>query len=807
MSAADSLGERSKTRGERRAKHPDGRPSGLRRFAMMALLMLVFLLVPTGSAQAQPGCEGEPAPQPEAAGSGADGLLRPPDSRPSLAEGTDGLPPDSSLYGEYGTAGQQWHTIRDSCVDKLGSSAIATLNTSAWDLSKTINQSTITVYEAAASDRLLNNFNSLIENVVSELREGVWRPLLPTVIILGAVWLGWYGLIRKRVTLTLESAIWMVIATALGIWILVNPGQILSLAGNIVNSGGQLVNTAVSRVSADGPSTECPPGAPAVEQADWESGSEFAVRQNSHMLWSGLVCQPWMAGNFGNGPAADAASEEHGVALLQSQGISRTEQDQIQNGEVDPVELTEQKQEQYEGIASSVQADYPEVYPVFEGNQQGSRLSVATLALFASVFAGGLILAGSVALIVLKIGFLLLLLLAPIFLLIGVHPGYGRTVLLRWFEMMLGLLLKQVFIILLISLLVMCYGLVMATNLGWGLQMILLALFTLALFIYRKPFAHLFSSVNANTFTSRMVSDAVQSRALSRSANVLPPVAYMRAQKWGLKRSPQLAAAAGAIPAGGGTGSGDAVDAARGAAPGAPDSGEPDGSPTREDNGRARGTAGYGRVRGQSGPPPLHLGQGGAKGDSARPQQGTSTQRSASEAPRLSEAASGGLGTPSASSGGRGSGSIPPRPAGGYTGTGDTGWASIFGTGSAGSGQRPPSGGGGTSGPASGAADRAAPSSGQGIFRGRTATPPQGNIGAAGSRWGGPRPKQQKPAPPPRPSRPAAPPNRGEGGNWITGSSAKSNKDTPTSPFWAGAEAQRRRDSRRDVPFWLRDED
>jgi len=33
------------------------------------------------------------------------------------------------------------------------------------------------------------------------------------VIILGAVWLGWYGLIRKRVTLTIESAVWMVVAT------------------------------------------------------------------------------------------------------------------------------------------------------------------------------------------------------------------------------------------------------------------------------------------------------------------------------------------------------------------------------------------------------------------------------------------------------------------------------------------------------------------------------------------------------------------------------------------------------------------
>lgn len=45
----------------------------LRRVAFLAALMLAFLLVPIGSVQAAvPGCEGEPAPQPEAAGSGSD---------------------------------------------------------------------------------------------------------------------------------------------------------------------------------------------------------------------------------------------------------------------------------------------------------------------------------------------------------------------------------------------------------------------------------------------------------------------------------------------------------------------------------------------------------------------------------------------------------------------------------------------------------------------------------------------------------------------------------------------------------------
>ncbi|MDA2803223.1 type IV secretion system protein [Nocardiopsis suaedae] len=770
----------------------------------MALLVMAFLLVPLGAAQAAPLCPGEPAPQPESAGSGSDGLLVPPQSQSSIVGSEDGLPPDASIYGQYGTAGQQWHVIRESCVDKMSSSAMATLSNTTWSLSKTINQSTITVYQAATSDGLLNDFNTMVTGVITQLREGIWRPLLPTVIILGAVWLGWYGLVRKRVTLTVESTIWMVLATALGLWILVQPQQILNMAGGVVNSGTQLVNSAVSRVSVGGGSTSCPAGAEPVQQAEWESDSDFAVRQNSNMLWSSLVCQPWVAGTFGSGDVAESATSRYAVDLLEAQGISRVEQQQIADGEVDAEELIADKEGQYEDIASEIQETYPGVYPLFAGDQQGDRLGVAVLALFAAVFAGGLILAGSVALIVLKIGFLLLLLLAPVFLLIGVHPGYGRTVLLRWLEMMFGLLLKQIFVVMLIALLVMCYGIIMGSGLGWGLQMILLALFTLALFIYRKPFAHLFASVNANTFTSRMVSDAMQSRTLSQSANVLPPVAYMRAQKWGLKRAPQLAAAAGAVPASGVGAGGDQPDVGgRGSAQGAPEQAEGEGGAVRGEGRRVRGSAGYGRAHGKAGPPPLKLGSTEGKEPSASTPSAP-PPKSADQAPSLGGVAAHSGGAGSGSRGREsGSGPIPPRPAGGYRGTGDTGWASVFGTGS-GSGQRS---GAGSDSRAAEPPSRGEPSptSGTGIFKGREATPPQGNVNR-GSRWGGPRSRRERPAPP-RQSAPPASNGSKEGGHWFK--SGDRDPDRPISPFWTGTGtgtgAQRRPD--KDVPFWLKDGD
>src|SRR5699024_9839741 len=96
-------------------------------------------------------------------------------------------PPDASMYGQYGTAGTQWHMITESCLDGISNGAQATLANTAWDLSKTINQSTITVYQAATSDGLLDSFNEMVESVVVTLREGIWRPLIPTIIVLGGV--------------------------------------------------------------------------------------------------------------------------------------------------------------------------------------------------------------------------------------------------------------------------------------------------------------------------------------------------------------------------------------------------------------------------------------------------------------------------------------------------------------------------------------------------------------------------------------------------------------------------------------------
>ena len=138
------------------------------------------------------------------------------------------------------------------------------------------------------------------------------------------------------------------------------------------------------------------------------------------------------------------------------------------------------------------------MYSLFQGDQWTTRLEIGFEALFAAVAAGLLVLLIALTLIILKLGFLLLLVAGPFFLIVGIHPGFGRVVAIRWFEMLVGVLLKQVAVALTLSVLLYCYSLIMGTTdqaLPWALKIMMIALVTVAVFIYRKPFQHLFSSV------------------------------------------------------------------------------------------------------------------------------------------------------------------------------------------------------------------------------------------------------------------------------------------------------------------------
>jgi hypothetical protein len=678
-------------------------------------------------------------PSPEPANSGINSLVAPPAG--------SGKPPDT-LYQEYGVAGQYWAATNLKCSDMtslIGNNVAGMM----FDAAKSIDRVTITAYQAAAGEGILNWLQGVTDKLISSLGHAIYFPYLAVVVILGAIWLAWQGLIRKRGTRTIEGTIWMVLAAVTAIVLIGKPAAVTGLGKDVSDGMSQALNTAFSKLPAPG-QTSCVPvgkGDPQVPPSSYSyTSGGTVVDQNADELWTVLVCKPWLAGEFGTTSYSPPGSKPNAVntygrSLLWAQAIATNEKPTSA--------LINAKQQTYSGIATSIQNKDPAIYPLFQGKQWTTRLEIAFAALFGALLAGVLILLISVTLILLKLSFLLLLIVGPFFLLIGTHPGFGRVVAMRWLELLIGVLLKQAAVALVLSVLLYCYALIMGTSdhvLSWALKILMISLVTVAAFIYRRPFQHLFSAVGYGVIGARDRAEADLARAGSTArantataATFLPGVAAYRAGRWA-RRNPAQAAGLAATVASGGVGAGAAVGAAAVGQDGASAGADAAGA----DAAAAAGTAGAdGAVR-------------ATLASRARGWAASVSAGSAGDAPPLNLPA-----RPAGSADGQAVGAAPPASVG--VGARPT-------VSRAAGGSQATAAGRNGSAPSAPWSDRVpAPRGGS---TGRSAVPP---------------PPRQAAAPPPR-QRPAAPaPARRQSGGQARQPAGQASRGPASSPFWAGS--------------------
>ncbi|MFC4058345.1 type IV secretion system protein [Planomonospora corallina] len=718
-------------------------------FVAFTALPLVF---PTGgSIAAAAPCDLSPDLAPEVVGGGVDGLVKPPATE-GAQTGQPG-PAARTNYATYGMSGQFWHTHELGCDDVAAVLGNAWANT-VFSWAKALDRLTITTYQAAASEGPLESIKNVVDDIVVSLSEAMYWPYLRPVVILGAIWLAWYGLIRKRATTTAEGVIWMVLAVTVAVWFFSRPGDLTGVGKIVTDKTGEVVNSAFSGLPGAG-GTSCLPAkgetAAQPQAGGYGRPGTPTVDQNADALWSTLVCKPWLMGVFGTADPEAPVVKALGATTLDIQAIDAAEQQAAQTPD------SGAHQARYEEEVAKYLKPTP-VYFLFQGKDWTNRLGIAIGAFMAAVVAGVLIFLVAVSLLALKIGFLLLVIMAPVFLLIGVHPGSGRIIAMRWVEMLIGTLLRQAVLALVLGVLVYGYALIISTAMPWGMQVMLMALLTIAVFFYRRPFQHLFSSMDGHTFTTRMLGEAASAPTLQRAAGVLPPVAAARAGRWGMRKAEPLLQAAAAA---GGAGAGAAAAVAQGRVRGQEDAaGTPSGArvpvtaqPAPLDpEGKAAGRrAAAARPAAASRPgaaPPLNLSAGRPAGGSAgRAPGGPSPVRQ------------GGPGTSSGASSGGG---------GWFGGRSGGGWASRSGSGSSSGGRA--TGGGGRSGGS--------------VFGGGSRGSSQGS---GGSVFGGSR-------------GPSGGSSRGSSGS---GGSADRTSEAP--PLWLPSRSERGRAAdEAPRPFWLR---
>jgi hypothetical protein len=729
-------------------------------------------------------------PEPEQATGGIDAMIEP----PAAAAG------GKTLYDNYGVAGQFWaaHGLQCSDMTSLIGNNVAGM---VFDAAKSMDRVTITVYQSAAGNNILTWLQDAVNRLITALGKAIYFPFLAPVVILGAIWLAWQGLIRKRATRTIEGTLWMVVACVAAIALIGKPADFTGVGTTVSNGVTEVLNTAFSKLPAPA-SSNCLP----VQKGDPQSVSgNFAytsgnalVDENANELWSVLVCKPWLYGELGSTAYATTPGGQqtvvntYGRQLLWSQAIAANE--------TPSTALIQAKQATYTGIATSMQQANPAAYPLFQGNQWTTRLEIAFASMFAALVAGLLILLIALTLIVLKLGFLLLLVAGPFFLIIGTHPGFGRVIAIRWFEMLVGVLMKQAAVAIVLSVLLYCYSLIMGTAdavLPWALKILMIALVTVAVFIYRKPFSHLFSAVGYGTIGSteradqslRQASHTFRRSTLDAATAAVPGVASYRAARFARRSQGQAAVAAGVA-----SGSAAAAAEASAAQPGGGDAYasrlRPDAPPPVDAEGESG--AGSRRLAGTAGGAGSARARNAAEADSVSgrvapplelpPRAGTA-RRGAPRGPAAPAARTSGGPVPG--------GPAPASPVSAGSGRPSSaaaapasGWSRGAGR-SAGTGQRASSPGplSGPAAPVRGRAGGSAPPIGGGS--GQSGSGHSGSSGpawpasgwpAAGARQrsgGRGRPSQ---TPPPAPSAPPA----DQGGQGSSGG-----KDEPSaSPFW-----------------------
>ena len=178
-------------------------------------------------------------PQPEQATGGIDAMVEP----PAAAAG------GKTLYDNYGVAGQFWaaHGLQCSDMTSLIGNNVAGM---VFDAAKSLDRVTITVYQSAAGSNILAWLQNAVDKLISALGNAIYFPYLAPVVILGAMWLAWQGLIRKRATRTIEGTLWMVIAATAAIALIGRPADFTGVGTTVSNGATQVLNTAFAKLPA-----------------------------------------------------------------------------------------------------------------------------------------------------------------------------------------------------------------------------------------------------------------------------------------------------------------------------------------------------------------------------------------------------------------------------------------------------------------------------------------------------------------------------------------------------------------------------
>lgn len=391
-----------------------------------------------------------------------------------------------TAYEKYGTAGTNWTFNREeidgiqdySCfpVDKLVANLSAN---SIFSITEAIVGFTGWVYGFAighdsfsdlidAVDKVLGNGND--QGLISSLYLNYLTPL----IIIGSLWLFWYAFVKRAVSVATTGIIWMILSPIVSLGILYNASGLISLGNGLIQGlvtettgaiGGATTNARASMPNDVGDLCNLP----GAKVDDFMSDSSGQVqRVVSCRIWEAFVYYPWATGQYGIPPTQGNLQAE-GVNTTIKLGPGNEQRMDLRAAQLDSQTLDytlssaqiaegapKKKQEVYKKIEEHMTtSDETELLAhSWVGNEGMNRVSIAIFSIIAVIGGTIVIVSISISMIIYQLGTIFLMLVAPLFLLLGIHPGFGRGIALKWAELLVESILKRVVLAIFLSVLI-----------------------------------------------------------------------------------------------------------------------------------------------------------------------------------------------------------------------------------------------------------------------------------------------------------------------------------------------------------------
>lgn len=361
---------------------------------------------------------------------------------------------------------------------------------------------------------MLAPFYEQVNLVIGDLKETLYLPFAVFFVMIGALWMAYIGLWKKRSIEAGQGALWMIGSAMGGLFLLSNPAVIPDSADQLVGGitagvGDTLTRNATNSID----NVMCRTGSP-LQAFDPMGGTETYLisdtsRKMQCAIWYNLVYTPWVVGQFGASPSGtDATSlgiignsknDDKSSQMASHIPIAFGDGKNISNAEKTWPLIQLNAQALNENILSQGSSDnqmryvqasgaavaYQELVVnggsgnVWNGQETGGRITVAGTSFLAMLCSAVLIILFSLLMITYQVTMVFLMLMMPFFLLMGVHPGMGRKVALRWLELVTNLAIKRIMISILLGVFMLLYALIISSASVWYVSNILILAVTI----------------------------------------------------------------------------------------------------------------------------------------------------------------------------------------------------------------------------------------------------------------------------------------------------------------------------------------